>query len=299
MPHAPNGPVVLVVNPTAGGGRAARVARALGEALDASGVPSTEQRWIDTHRAGDERRIATDVARSGARLLIVVGGDGTMHHAMRGLLDAPVPIPLAICAAGTGNDLAKNLSHDAQRPTAVARAIAQGITRPVDVGVINGIPFLNAAGVGFDVDVAERMRRGSRRGGRGRYLWHAGRALWGYRGFEAAWDHAAVTRYLMVVFANGHTFGGSFRIAPEARVDDGWLDAVVIGDVPPRDRPRLFLGALHGRHVRDPRVLVHRGAAFQLTADEPLTVECDGELYSLETSRLDVTVRPGALTIVG
>jgi len=169
----------------------------------------------------------------------------------------------------------------------------------VDVGVVNGIPFLNAAGVGFDVEVADRMQRSSRRGGRGRYLWHAGRALWGYRGFDATWNGAGMTRHLMIVFANGHTFGGSFRIAPEARLDDGLLDAVVIGDVPPRDRPRLFLAALRGRHVHDPRVRVHRDAVFHLTATGPLSVECDGELVPLETSSVSVSVRPGALTLVG
>jgi len=298
MADAADGLLVGLVNPTAGGGRGRRTAHALRDALVATGRDPATVRWIETTSADQVRHRAREAARGEASGLLIVGGDGTVHHAVRGLLEAPTPIPLAICAAGTGNDLAKNLSYDAHRPAEVAAAIARGITRPIDVGVVNGIPFLNAAGVGFDVDVAERMQRGTRRGGRSRYLWHAGRALMGYPGFDAAWNTAEPVRHLMLVFANGHTFGGSFRIAPDARLDDGQLDAIVIGDIPPRDRPRLFFGALRGRHVRDPRVQVHRGTGFHLTAAAPFTVECDGELYPLETPHLDVSVRPGALTIV-
>lgn len=290
--------VALLVNPSAGGGRGATAARRLGEALRTAGVEPDALTWRDTRGAADVCRLAREAAEAGARCLVVVGGDGTIHHAIRGLLDAPARMPLAICASGTGNDFVKNLSHDARDPVTVASVVARGAHRTVDVGVINGVPFMNAAGVGFDVNVAERMQRGQRLGGRARYLWHAGRALMGYPGFDAAWNTAEPLRHLMVVFANGHTFGGSFRIAPDARLDDGHLDAVVIGDIPPRDRPQLFFGALRGRHVRDPRVQIHRGTGFHLTAAAPFTVECDGELYPLETPRLDVSVRPGALTLL-
>jgi diacylglycerol kinase (ATP) len=291
--------IVLLVNPSAGGGRGATTARRLGEALQTVGVEPDALTWCDTRDTADVRRLAREAAEAGARSLVVVGGDGTVHHASRGLLDAPAPIPLAICAAGTGNDFVKNLSHDARDPVIVASIVARGTYHAVDVGVINGVPFLNAAGVGFDVDVAERMQRGPWLRGRARYLWHAGRALLRYPGFDATWTTAEPVRHLMVVFANGHTFGGSFRIAPDARPDDGQLDAVVIGDVPARDRPRLFFGALRGRHVRDPRVQVHRGTGFHLTAAAPFTVECDGELYALETRTLNVSVRPGALPLIG
>lgn len=294
-----SGPLWILVNPRAGGGRAARTARSVGEVLGAHGVEPRALHWHETHHAGDERRIARAAVEAGAHVLLAVGGDGTFHHAVHGLLEAPAPIPLALCAAGTGNDFVKNLAHDAHDPVAVAHTITRGTVRLVDIGTVNGIPFLNAAGVGFDADVAQRMQRGRRRGGRLRYLWHAGQALFGYRGFDARWQETAAShRHLMMVFANGHTFGGSFRIAPGAVVDDGALDAVIIGEVAPFDRPRLLLGALQGRHIDDPRVTVHRDRAFHVSLSSPITMECDGEVYHSGTADLGVVVRPHALPLL-
>ena len=300
MSSAPDpAPLWMLVNPRAGGRRAARAARDLGAALTAAGIDASALRWHETHGAGDERRIAREATQAGARALVAIGGDGTLHHAMHGLLEASSPIPLAPFAAGTGNDFVKTSAHDARDPVAVARTIVRGTVRSVDVGTINAIPFLNAAGIGFDADIAQRMQRDRRRGGRLRYLWHASRALLGYRGFDARWaDAAQPRRHLMMVFANGHTFGGSFRIAPGASVDDGALDAVVIGAVAPYARPRLLLGALHGRHIHDPSVAIHRGCAFHVALSSPITMECDGEVYHSGAAMLEVTLRPRALPLL-
>ena len=151
--------IVLLVNPAAGRGRAARVAQAVHAALTATGLLVEAH---ETRARGDEARIARDASAAGARALAVVGGDGAISHAVRGLLDGEgrggARVPLAIFAAGTGNDLAKSLAVPVHHVQRMAAHVAAGATRHIDVGFVNDVPFVNAAIFGFDVDVLERVR---------------------------------------------------------------------------------------------------------------------------------------------
>lgn len=253
---------------------------------------------LDTTGPGDERRLARIACERGARVLAVVGGDGALHHATRGLLDAKASIPLAPFAAGTGNDYVKSLGLPAHDPAAMARIIARGETRRVDLGMVDDVPFLNAAGFGFDVDVLQRMQRRPWLRGTAAYVSAALRSLLTYQGFAVAVDGANERASLMLVCANGACFGGAFRIAPDARVNDGLLDVVDIGSLTPFARPALFVRAMRGTHLNHVSVRHARGASTTMTFRAPPRFEADGELYTAATSRVMVTVRPAALTVV-
>ena len=107
--------------------------------------------------AGGGGAIAAEASASGARALAVVGGDGAISHAVRGLLAGEAGggarVPLAIFAAGTGNDFAKSLAVPVHHVQRMAAHAAAGATHDVDVGFVNDVPFVNAAGFGFDVEV--------------------------------------------------------------------------------------------------------------------------------------------------
>lgn len=292
--------IALLVNPSAGGGRAAQratlVERALGT-LD-------EVLRLETRGRGDEERCVRDAQARGARLLAVVGGDGSVHHTVRGLLACAADLPLAIYSAGTGNDFVKTLgtpSHDVDAMTAcVARANMQAI----DVGTIDGVPFVNAAGLGFDVNVLERMLAPMKLSGTAAYVSTALGALLGYEGFSASLStcvQPAVMQKrhrLMTVFANGRSFGGAFRIAPRAQLHDGQIDVIDIGHTAPPARPWLFLKAVLGRHLHARSVHVYRGTTFTMAFDAPPVFEADGELYRARSSTLEVRVRPAALRVI-
>lgn len=294
-------PIVLLVNPTAGRGRAARVARAAADALHKAGL---RVELHETRGRGDEARIAADASGAGARALAVVGGDGAINHAVRGLLEGEAGggarVPLAIFAAGTGNDFAKSLAVPVHHVTRMARHIAVGATHDVDVGFVNDLPFVNAAGFGFDVEVLERMRTPGMLRGTAAYVSTALGALFGYRGVRAnlASDSAIMSRKLMMVFANGRCFGGAFRIAPDAQLDDGALDCVTIRDIPPWTRVALFARAIRGTHLSSPHVSFHRDRHFLLRFEAPPTFETDGELQQAATCDVSVSVRAGALTVI-
>jgi diacylglycerol kinase (ATP) len=294
-------PIVLLVNPAAGRGRAARAAQAVHGALTAAGLLVEVH---ETRARGDEASIAAEASIAGARALAVVGGDGAISHAVRGLLDGEgrggARVPLAIFAAGTGNDLAKSLAVPVHHAPRMAAHVAAGATRHIDVGFVNDVPFVNAAGFGFDVDVLERMRTPGMLRGTAAYVSTALGALFGYRGFRANMetDSTIMSRKLMMVFANGRCFGGAFRIAPHACLDDGALDCVTIHDVAPWARVPLFARAMRGTHLSSPQVAFHRDRHFLLRFESPPMFETDGELQQAASCEVSVRVRAGALTVI-
>ncbi|MBY0492347.1 MAG: hypothetical protein K2R93_21090 [Gemmatimonadaceae bacterium] len=297
--------ITLLVNPAAGQGRAAHRANEVERALGAYGTV----RRVETARAGDERRLAREAAQLGARVLAVVGGDGSVHHAAHGLLDARsesahAEAALAVFSAGTGNDFVKTLGTPAHDVSAMAARVGRGATKVIDVGYIDDVPFVNAAGFGFDVEVLRRMQQPSRLSGTAAYVLTALGALFGYRGFRAALaigttaERTITQRRLMTVVANGRWFGGAFHIAPDASVNDGALDIIDIGDVAALARLPLFAGATRGTHVRSRHVSVQRGTAFTLEFDAPPIFEADGELCQAVGPVVSVRVRPAALRVV-
>lgn len=298
-------PVLLLVNPAAGRGRSRSRVRDAVAALETVAPVVVRE----STAPGDEARVAGSAEARTARALVVLGGDGTVSHAVRGLLAArdaaPGPLPpLAVLCAGTGNDLAKSLGTPSHDPRALARCLADGATRPLDVGTIDGVPFVNAAGLGFDEAVLHDVRSPTLAPwlrGAPRYVALAARQLFRYPGLAQVRVPAlrrAADRWLLVVAANGQWFGGAFRIAPQARLDSGVLALVGVGDAAPLARAALFARALRGAHLGHPAVQVAAGAAFTLTCAVPPAFEADGEWHRAAAPEVRIGVRPGVLRAV-
>ncbi len=105
-------------------------------------------------------------------------------------------------------------------------------------------------------------------------------------------------RWLTIVIANGQWFGGAFRIAPEATLDDGVLDVVAIGDASPFRRARLFGAAPWGRHVHAPEVRYARTRHLTLRFPARPWYQADGELYQAEGTMVAIDVRPRRLHVI-
>lgn len=291
---------LLLVNPAAGHGRAARLAPAAESAA--------REAWGDMERVNTTGpKAGVDLVRraveAGARRVVVLGGDGTAHEAANGILRAGVADrpPLAVVPAGTGNDFAKLCGTAADGPEAAIARLARGTIRRLDVGEAWGEFFLNSAGVGFDADVAERLTR--LRHGRGLpvYLLTVFRALAGRRPFEAeiqAGPHSFTDRLLLLEIGNGPVVGGGFRITPGAVPDDGLFDVCAVQDMPtlsllvrlPLVMVGRHLGLRQCRHFRCDRLTV-RSRSGELTA------HFDGEVRR-RSEPLEARVLPAALPVL-
>ncbi len=277
--------LALIANPVAGGGRGRR---ALGAACAELKRRGARFRALTTASASDATRLAREVADGAEETVVAVGGDGHVGS-LAGVL-RETDTPLAIVPAGRGNDLARVLGIPTD-PAAAAGLALDGEARPVDVGEVDGAPFLGIASLGFDSD-ANRIANESRLRGNAVYLYAALRALAGWRHarFEVTVDGAAhaFSGYTVAV-ANSKAYGGGMMLVPHARLDDRRLDVLMVHEHSRlrwlASLPRVF----RGTHVGDPRAEFSTGRVVEVSADRRFTVYADGD----PIGDLPVTVRVG------
>jgi diacylglycerol kinase (ATP) len=286
--------VVVIANPTAGRGRAARLLPSLRENLGNVGV--TDVRL--TSAPGDEITLARDAAAEGAETIVAVGGDGTWGKVARGIIESGRSPRLAMVAAGTGNDFAHNSGVPSTDLDTVAPTALGSASRPVDAGRVEDVVFLNVTGFGFQVDVVRESSRSRWLRGHAVYLVTAGRLLLSYRGLNARLSQDdGSRRYLLLVIANGARFGGGFVIAPHARTDDGVLDLVVVRDASPLRRAALFAAVKRAAHLGAPEVATRQIRETQLSFESPPLFDADGDLYQAKSRDVRVQCLPGAVRL--
>lgn len=229
-------------------------------------------------------------------VVVAGGGDGTLGSIAGALLDGGPP--LGVLPLGTANDFARTLGLPTDPAEAVG-LITRTRPRPVDVGLVNGIPFLNAASLGLSADLAgELTDEAKRRFGRFGYLLTALRLILEARSFRVTIEGdcgRAETRSLMIAVGNGRHHGGGLTIAPDARIDDGMLDLYSL------ETTRLWRLALigwalrSGHHVHWSDVRAVRGERFEIRTRRPRPVNVDGELRTMTPARF--SLRRGALMV--
>ena len=200
----------------------------------------------------------------------------------------------------SGNDFARGLGYPRTRKK-LARFLAQARARRIDVGVANGRAFLNASGVGIDGHVAERVVASSRV--IGQTLGYFVGALVSIATYEPRAMRVRVGatlregRHLVVVAANGMYFGNGMRVAPDAKLDDGLLDVIVAGDLGKWESLVALAKIYRGTHVDGRRIVAFRTPAVEIELADELPMQLDGE--AMRTRRLDIGLRPRALTVLG
>ncbi|HMD51581.1 MAG TPA: diacylglycerol kinase family protein [Solirubrobacteraceae bacterium] len=295
--------VCLIVNPAAGGGRAARMAPDVERALRGLGVGA---RRVDTRDLDHARSLAVQAAAAG-ETVVALSGDGLVGVIADSLRDVPGAV-LGVVPGGRGNDLARVLGI-ADDPFAACTTIAQGVARPVDLGLVSeGRPgttdraFVGIASVGFDSDANRLANEAPAWLGGLVYAYAALRALVSWRGarFEIELDPPG-ERHSFTAFsigaANSRAYGGGMWAAPDALLDDGLLDVVVMENVGKlRFLTQIFPKVFKGTHVGEPEVSVFRAREVSISADRPFTMYADGD----PIGELPLTVRalPGAVTVL-
>ena len=232
---------VVIVNPRSGGGLSEkRWAGLVGVLSDGLGAFDTRF----TEAPGHARTLAQEEAQSGRRLVIALGGDGTISEVADGLVAAGGTAELGIIPRGTGGDFRRSLGIKNEIAKA-AEHLRKSKPRRIDVGRVSFVAhdgststrhFVNVTSVGFSSVVASRANQGSKRlGGKASFLSAVVRSLLTYDNAEISFsvDDGEPRRMavLLAAVGNGRFFGGGMKICPEALLDDGYFDLVTVGDM--------------------------------------------------------------------
>ena len=297
----------LIVNPVAGNGRGAKFWPQIRNELVAVGADFD---FALTEGPDHAVELARNAMSDGCRLVVAVGGDGTIHEVVNGLVtegQVPQGLVLGAISCGTGSDFARTVGL-AREPVAAARRLLLGEQRSIDLGVIKCWRegqeiieyFPNAAGLGFDGEAALRVNwRSKVGGGTIPYLIGLVLTLISYENKRVTItldDRTLELRSIFVVVANGRYFGGGMHIAPDAEPDDGKFDVVVAGDVTKLE----FLGQVprvyRGTHLSHPKLDVYRSSSVHVESSDQLVLQADGEYVGEAPATF--SLMPGALTVL-
>jgi len=288
----------LLANPSAGRRGAGSLATEVASLLRRDGHTVLDLSAADLETA--RSRVSEAIAAGEIDVLAAMGGDGTVHHAAN--LCAQAPVALALIAMGTGNDNARHLGIPGRDAATVAQFLASAPERKIDLGrvVAEGRErwFIGVLGAGFDTKVNDRGKTLTRLHGTPRYLAAVALELRTFSGLEYAVtvDGERIdTTAMLVAVGNGPDFGGGMKVCPDAKVDDGLLDVLILHRVSRGEFLSVFPRVFTGGHVRHPKVQILRGTRVLL--DSPgIRSQADGEDFL----PLPITVEavPGALTIL-
>ncbi len=289
----------LIVNPTSGKNTGARIGTEALTLLRAAGTDILDLSAADARSAMEQGRAA--IAAGAVDRVVVAGGDGMVHLGAN--LCAGTGVPLGIIAAGTGNDIARELGLPVRDAAKAVERILDGGTRRVDVAkhtMASGEDrwFLGVLAAGFDAVVNERANQWRWPKGPMRYNLAIMRELPLFRAIPYVLELDGVrmeTEAMLVAVGNGPAYGGGMRVTPGAEFDDGLLDVLVLHKISTAEFLRVFPTVFKGTHVTHPKVQVVRARTVRLEATG-IVAYADGERFA--PLPLSMEVVPAALSVL-
>lgn len=237
-----------------------------------------------TEKQGHGTELAKEAALAGYDRVVAVGGDGTINEVMNGLFGTDTA--LAVVPAGTGNDWIRTVGIPID-PVKAWEVATNGRVSETDVGEAVGHRyFINVAGVGFDAEVARRVKvaRGllARLGPTPRYLAAVLGTFFGYRGADVIatidGEERPLDKMFLMAIAVAKYYGSGMMIAPQAEIDDGALDLVWGADIRMLELLGLMKRIFGGRHLSHPKISTERCSEVTLNSDTPLPFHIDGDV---------------------
>ncbi|MGA9969625.1 MAG: diacylglycerol kinase family protein [Candidatus Acidiferrales bacterium] len=291
---------LVIVNPSSGGGWALRAEAAVRSLLAERGCSAE---FVHSKSAEDIRSLAARAAEQGFRYVVALGGDGAFHHLIEGVRGTD--LVAGFFPAGNGNDIARALGIPCD-PVRAADAFLRGRPRAVDLVRVRFddgrvAHYIGAGGMGLDAEAAHLANtRFKNWPGVSRYM--AGMFTVFFREpllelsaeiDDVAWSGPA----LFAAVANSSSYGSGVRIAPDARMDDGWLDVAIVGDVSLLRLVEAIPIVLSSGDLRGfPEVIRYRGRRISLRADRSALVHGDGVELGVAPGEFEVV--PGAVTVM-
>ncbi|HUS84286.1 MAG TPA: diacylglycerol kinase family protein [Anaerolineales bacterium] len=299
--------VKLIFNPRADRGRSSDLETSVQHILDKhDGVE-----WSTTEYPTHATELAEQAARDGHDVVAAIGGDGTVHEVINGLMRIPeVQRPLlGSVPIGSGNDFSSNVGVAEEVEVALER-VFNGKIKTIDIGLVTDDSgrseyWNNTIGIGFDAAVTVNSYKITRLQGFTMYLWaviqtivlhhHAPR-------MKLVTDQEEIDEnVLMFVACNGPREGGGFYVAPDAVFDDGLFHYAMIENVSRPMMFRLIPEVMNGTHGRFKQVHMGHFRELQLTSEDPVTIHTDGEVFAgfdSTVTGLQIKILPNALRVI-
>jgi YegS/Rv2252/BmrU family lipid kinase len=296
---------LLILNPASGRGLGKKLRPRIERALRDAGF---QYDLAETTGPGHAVSLARDAAAAGVERLLCGGGDGTVHEAVNGLLQAPAAEDgatgpaLGVIPIGTGNDFAKLLGVFKLSPEAAATRMAGAAQRRFDVGRVINEYFANSLGIGFDAEVVRQADKLTQLRGLAVYVVAVYKTFVTFRApvLEVVSPaHRETGAMMMLECSIGVSAGGGFYLTPQADPADGLLDVCLIRKVGLLKFLRYVPRVLSGKHTDLKEVAMLRTASLTIRSPEgPLLLHLDGELRAPEAREIEVTLVPKRLRVL-
>ncbi len=277
--------IYIVANKTAGHGTAAATLEKVRDYLTEKGVAFLVK---ETQAPFHATKLAEQAVNNGAKCVFALGGDGTVREVAEGMKGSSVP--MGIIPAGTGNDISKAVNLPG-KPIEALQAGLQGTARKVDLGMINDLSFVNIVGTGFDVNSLRwtlKLKRSMK--GLLPYLLGGILAIITHRNIDVKLTidgHERQLPLMMISVANGKCFGGGMKVAPDAELDDGLFDIVIVHPVPKWKIPLLLPKFISGKAktikyvetLRCKEIIIERQGQY---------MNVDGEILPMDKAHIKI-----------
>lgn len=299
----------VILNPVAGGSAGRKSREGLERRLNARDLHYVLH---ETEGPGHATDLAHEAAAAGAAIVLVAGGDGTVHEAANGLLayrqehGAP-DTALAVYPVGTGNDFVK-LLYSPRDPDLACDVLLNGRLRHFDAGRVTWNDgsefFINAAGTGVDVEVVRQIRKLPRIRGALSYLIGLTRTVFQFKPLQlrVSFDGQPVERnVLMMAVTNGLCLGGGFYICPAALPDDGYFDTIMVEELSYLGIVRAVPRVMRGTHEKLAEVSMQRARKVEIESMNgmPLYFQLDGELREpISANSMTFELNAGVLPVL-
>jgi diacylglycerol kinase (ATP) len=292
----------LIVNPIAGAGKTKKLIPEITQKLKSVGLDFDIS---ITESAGHAVELAAAASRKGYKILVSVGGDGTVNEVVNGIYTsgAMKDISLGIISTGTGADYIRTLKIPRFEQDDFRR-FAYLETRTVDVGFVESGGkkkiFINFAGIGFDAEIVRRTTQGYKNLGKvSAYLLALFTTLLTYKNKEISItidQKQEKWKIATVINANGRYGGGGMLVAPEADISDGLIDLIVVGNISKPDLlwslPRIYKGT----HLTHPKVKCIKTKNVYIDSEAKMSIQADGDIIGETPAAFGII--PSALNII-
>jgi YegS/Rv2252/BmrU family lipid kinase len=285
--------ILFIINPKSGVDRVKALKSLIDQHLDHS---KFEYQIAHTEYAKHGTEISRQGAADGFHIIVAVGGDGSVNDVIAGLHNTNAA--LAIIPKGSGNGLARSMKIPLDSAKAI-QLINKEKKTTIDLGKADGKIFVSNAGVGFDALVARKFAKSNRRG-MAIYSWIVTKYLWMYK--EKLWEIEVdgtpiKEKAFILTVANAAQFGYNFKIAPDAVLQDGLFDIVIIKKYPKILGAVIAMRAFNGSILQSKYVIHFKGRNITIRHPELSLLQMDGDVYKCGTE-VKIEMQPSSLHVI-